>query len=914
MRSTPLWAAANQQNRLSELTATSDDSRKEIPLRRDVRSLGILLGEVIVEQCGQALYDLVEKLRKMLIAQREQPSTASSELIEEARSIVGSLSLSDAHKVTKAFTSYFDLANIAETHHRKRRGRAALLHSEQAPLAGTFRGTLVRMKERGIDEAQALEALRSVIVEPVFTAHPTEIARRTVLRKRGRIAQQLERLDELPLSDHAAAVAEEVLQAEVTALWQTDEIRLVKPTVADEIRTGLSYFPLSLFETVPSVYQEIADSFAAIYGSEVRAIDIPDCLRFGSWIGGDRDGNPFVTASCTRDALALASETVLQEYSAEIRQLARRLSISAHQTLVSREFCDRVADYESKYSELTPDLRRTSTSELYRRFLLMIAVRLHATLEGSAVAAYSSSVQFDADLKAIRSSLCANRAESVAEKMLDPLILKVRTFGFHLHSLDVRQHARVQAAAVEELFRPGAGHDSTAPSKATDELLQTFKTIADEKRRRGGDVIRSFIISGAESALDVVSVLRLSKFAGVRSAGGQSDPGLMPVPLFESIASLRNAPKIMREVWEGAEYRALLESWNGWQEIMLGYSDSNKDGGMLTSTWELYRAHHALHEVAREYGVKLRLFHGRGGTVGRGGGPTHFAILAQPSGDFSGWYRITEQGEVLNWKYSDVVLAERNLSIMIAACLESLLTVPKHEREGTAAMSEAMDALSADAFAFYRQHIADNAETLEYFEQATPVNELEFARIGSRPVRRGGSRQLSELRAIPWVFGWMQSRHAVPAWFGVGFALERFASRGKSESDLLRKMYDELPVFTDLIRNVEIAMAKADMSIARLYSSLVINDALRERVFSALQSEFERTRAAILALKGQTRLLERNPVLSRSIQLRNPYVDPLSLIQVELLRRKRAGEDSEDLNYALAATMNGIAAALHNTG
>ncbi|HWS96346.1 MAG TPA: phosphoenolpyruvate carboxylase, partial [Candidatus Methylomirabilis sp.] len=355
-------------------------------------------------------------------------------------------------------------------------------------------------------------------------------------------------------------------------------------------------------------------------------------------------------------------------------------------------------------------------------------------------------------------------------------------------------------------------------------------------------------------------------------------------------------------------------SWHGWQEVMLGYSDSNKDGGMLTSTWELHQAHRALHQVARECGVKLRIFHGRGGTVGRGGGPTHSAILAQPVGDFTGRIRITEQGEVLNWKYSDAALAEWNLEILIAASLGALVrpTTASHrdEKQWVAPMEE----LSQLAFQHYRQKVAENPDVLRYFEQATPVNEMELARIGSRPARRSSSRRLDDLRAIPWVFGWMQSRHAVPAWFGVGYALEQYASRGFEQDETLRKMTAEFPLFSDMVRNVELAMAKADFSIARLYASLVEDAGLRERVHSMLSEEFERAQRMILLITGQRELLERNPVLSRSIRLRNPYVDPMSLIQVELLRRKRSGEQSAELDYAIGTTMNGIAAGLHNTG
>jgi len=479
----------------------------------------------------------------------------------------------------------------------------------------------------------------------------------------------------------------------------------------------------------------------------------------------------------------------------------------------------------------------------------------------------------------------------------------------------VRQHARVLTAAINEVAQKSSPSEVLHAEQLSDEaeeLFETLRSIAREKQARGGDVIRTFIISGAESSQHIFDVVRLASLAGVSVAGSEHDSGLMPVPLFESIESLRNAPAIMDEVWGHAEYRRLVESWGGWQEIMLGYSDSNKDGGMLTSTWELYKAHRALHEVAGAHGVKLRLFHGRGGTVGRGGGPTHSAILAQPAGHFSGSIRLTEQGEVLGWKYSDPVLAEWNLEIAVAAALESYLRKPIPDDRMRAAM-ELMEEMSAEAFAFYRKHVADNPDVLTYFEQATPVNELEFARIGSRPARRGSSRNLNDLRAIPWVFGWMQSRHALPAWFGVGHTFEKFMASSDHQRTL-RQMLTEFPLFADMIRNIELAMAKADMSIAYLYSTLVTDEALRSRVYGMLYEEFERTKRAILSLTGKKELLENNPVLRRSIRLRNPYVDPLSLLQVELLRLKRSGQDNDEINYALASTINGIAAGLHNTG
>jgi phosphoenolpyruvate carboxylase len=451
-------------------------------------------------------------------------------------------------------------------------------------------------------------------------------------------------------------------------------------------------------------------------------------------------------------------------------------------------------------------------------------------------------------------------------------------------------------------------------SASTQDVLDTFREIAKLKKAYPCSAIRNYIISGAQSEDDVLAVTRLAAMSDVQVAASADDPGLMPVPLFESIEALRSSAGVMERIWRAPDYQPLLDSWGRWQEVMLGYSDSNKDGGMLTSIWELYKAHRELHRAARVCKVKLRLFHGRGGTVGRGGGPTHTAILAQPVGDFSGEIRITEQGEVLNWKYADPVLAEWNLEIMIASCMEAITRTRGPGPGADQRWVPAMEQMSTEAFAFYRHHIAENAEVIEYFEQATPVNELEHARIGSRPPRRQQGRRLEDLRAIPWVFGWMQSRHAVPAWFGVGHALEQFMAQDSTHQLLLGEMMRSFPLFSDLVRNVELAMSKADLTIARLYAELVTDVDLRERVWRMLVEEFERTRRMILSITAQRGLLEGNPVLTRSIRLRNPYVDPMSLVQVELLRRKRAGTGVDGVDYALGATINGIAAGLHNTG
>ncbi|HKG97536.1 MAG TPA: phosphoenolpyruvate carboxylase, partial [Pyrinomonadaceae bacterium] len=531
--------------------------------------------------------------------------------------------------------------------------------------------------------------------------------------------------------------------------------------------------------------------------------------------------------------------------------------------------------------------------------------------------AYKNTAEFREDLSVARQSLFANGGERVARFLFDPLLRQVDTFGFHLHTLDIREHGSVHKRALLEFSNAVAVNERSlppAPSKETVNLLDSLRMISDLKREYPPEAIRSYVISGAQSASDVTALVSLAELSGVQVASTNgSDPGVMPVPLFESIEDLRNCPAVCRNLWSSSDYARLLDSWERRQEVMLGYSDSNKDGGMLTSTWEIFKAHRALHRVAAECNVKLTLFHGRGGTVGRGGGPTHHAIIAQPQGAFTGQIKITEQGEVMNWKYSDRVLAERNLELMIAASLEALSrpdSVEDLDQESEAALEK----MSHEAFEFYREKIAENEEILTYFEEATPVRELEHMRIGSRPTRRSAGRGLGDLRAIPWVFGWMQSRHVVPAWFGVGFALERFSAKSSNNAELLEKLMSRFPLFTELIANVELGLAKADLSIARLYAGLVSDAGLRERVFGMLFEEFERTKRMVLSLTGQTMLLEKNPVLGRSIRLRNPYVDPLSLIQVELLRRKRRGEDNDDLNYALAATINGIAAGLRNTG
>jgi phosphoenolpyruvate carboxylase len=936
---TLLWKPESWSLRLAELEARKGDV-KEAPLRRDVRSLGMLLGQVLREQAGEQLFAEVEELRQIAIRRREAqenapPQTEAAQPFATALGSVHSLDLVQAYRLARAFAFYFELINLAETNHRKRRRLSLQLSGEVQ--RGSLRGTLRVMRAAGIPAAEAVDWLRSISIIPVFTAHPTEVARRVVMFKRRRIAELLEQLDRIPLSDEQLELFEESLTAEITALWETDEVRTRRPTVRDEVNMGLDYYDASIYATLPGLYAEVAAAFGAEYGVQLSLSQMPILLSFGSWIGGDRDGNPYVTPQVTREALHMAREHLLKHYQQQLGLTLDLLTTSAQQAPISGALELRLQGYlDSLNTTAQQAFGERYEYEYYRRFLSCIRVRLarvsqsaenlplalDSTLAG--LPPYKSAQEFLEDLEIVHTSLVENRGPRLAQALIDPLILEVRTYGLHLQTLDIRQHARLHAAALEEAgaWKCDPERASTAPpplSAASADVIDTFRAIAELKASSTPEAIRHYVISGAASTEDVLNVLWLARLGGVRVEGSGADPGLMPVPLFESIEDLRNAPVICRELWQSPSYRELLKSWGNTQEIMLGYSDSNKDGGMLTSTWEIFRAHRALHQVADESGVRLRLFHGRGGTVGRGGGPTHRAIYAQPMGAFTGQIRITEQGEVLNWKYSDVILAERNLELMIAASLDALARPNARNPQGhfTGVLAPEWEAAFAElsdvAFAFYREHILDDPEVLQYFEEATPVAELEHAKIGSRPSRRGGRRSLADLRAIPWVFGWTQSRQLVPAWFAVGHAFESYAQKPGGAA-ILATMAREFPLFIDLIRNVETALAKSDFGIAQLYASLVTDSGIRDRVFAKLEAEFHRTRRSILTITGQSELLENNQVLARSIRLRNPYVDPISLIQVDLLRRKRGGDDSDAINRALSATINGIAAGLRNTG
>jgi phosphoenolpyruvate carboxylase len=929
-----LWKPEDWRERLEELQSF-DPERKEAPLRRDVRSLGTLLGHVLREQAGDALFQAVEDLRRLTADSREarlQGDTPRAEsLLAQAIARIGSCDTGFAEQLTRAFGFYFELINLAETNHRKRRRRAHRLPGGQsAPQPGEMRGTLLRMRQAGISADDALKFLAKICVIPVFTAHPTEVSRRSVLFKRRRIGEILESLNRIPLPDEELAAKEQAILAEITALWQTDEVRSYRPAVQDEIKLGLDYYDIAIFETVPLLFEEIASAFRHEYGIDVEANDLPQIVRFGSWIGSDRDGNPNVTPEVTWEAIAMARQKLIEHYSARVQLIVDLLTPSIQRVGISSALREKLQTYESQLERSGKALAERFPHELDRRFALCVRFRLQAMgpnlqvqAPNAVLPAYCTPEDFLEDLDLLRTSLTENKSPRLARSLIDPLIREVRTFGLHLHTFDIRQHARLHTQALMEIEQCQSvktpEEDFSKPlSRETVDVLGTFRAIAQIQREEPAETIQQYVISGATGVEDTWRVLHLARTHQVSCMAGENRAAIQVVPLFEYIEDLQRAADICRELWTSTAYQPLLDSWGRRQEVMLGYSDSNKDGGMIASTWELYKAHRALHAAARECNVDLRLFHGRGGTVGRGGAPTHRSIYAQPIGGFNGEIRITEQGEVLNWKYSDVVLAEWNLELMVAASLDALAR-PEAKRPGGHRTGEMMagweqvcEELSTSSYRFYRTNIPQNDAVLQYFAEATPVNELEFAHISSRPVRRKGKPSFGDLRAIPWVFGWMQSRHGVPGWFGVGHALQLSIEAGNLP--LLQNMMREFPLFIDLIRNVELALAKADFDIARQYSSLVRDAGLRESVFSNLESEYENTRRAVLAVTGQKILLETNPILARSIRLRNPYVDPMSLIQVELLRRKRAGDTSDSLQRAITATINGISAGLRNTG
>ncbi len=831
------------------------------PLHRDVRLLGNVLGQILVEQDGQDLLDDVERIR---VLSRDARATGRREELTQA---VGALGSDRQALVLRAFGAYFQLANLAEQHHRLRR-RRQYEHEQPGPRE-SLAEALGRLRDAGVSSTELEAAARTLSLELVLTAHPTEATRRSILAAHLRLARILAAFDDPSLTPARRRRLEETVFEEVTLLWQTDEIRSGRPRVVDEIRHGLWFFEQSLLR--------VAELLLGDYRRLLPAAPAP--FSFGTWIGGDLDGNPAAGPDTIAEALDRARELALTTYAAEVRELAQAAGISSRIVTPAPELLASIAQDERELPEYTAELGDQNLDEPYRRKLSFVWKKLRIALEGDE-RGYRCSSELEADLRLLDHSLRASRAQRVADGHLAALSRRVALFGFHLAKLDVRLHA-------DEI------------REASDRLEPTTRAIARARHRHGAEALDTLVVSGVGSPDDVLAALDLVRGAGLE---------LSVVPLFETIASLRSAAETVEALLDEPRFASLVERRGGRLEIMVGYSDSGKDGGYLTAQWEIYRAQRALAALAAERGVELTIFHGRGGSAGRGGGPTHAAILAQPPGHPPGRLRLTEQGETVSFKYGLPGLAYRNLEAAVAATLLSAFP----QVTGSDAPPEAdelLGRLSDVAHAAYCALVWEDERFVSFFRRFTPIDELSLLEIGSRPARRPeGTDYLASLRAIPWVFAWTQNRCLLPAWYGCGTAFEA------ADVQELRRLYGEWPFFRALVENLEMTLAKSSFEIAEGYLRLVDDD----RLFAPIAAEHARAVDAVLEIVGAKELLDRQPVLQRSIGLRNPYVDPMNAIQVELLGRYRDPEatddDREQVRRPLLRSIAGIAAALRNTG
>lgn len=947
---------------------------KDLPLRNDIRRLGDLLGETLKRLGGKRLFDTEEQVRALCKQLRASHLPASE---RQLKRLLHGLSLDDAIGVIRAFSIYFQLVNIAEQHHRIRRKRFYELHTPDSPQRGSIAETFRRLKaENGkLSESELRRQLQRVIdrleIVPVMTAHPTEAARRTLLEKQRRLADLLTAFDEENLPPRRREELQLQLAAEVESIWQTDEVRHTQPTVLDEVNNTLYYFDTTLFDAIPSLFEELESRLQENFpGVKLRDGAVP--LRFGSWVGGDRDGNPFVTPEVTWETLRMGQRLALRKYLSAVADLSRRLSESIRFAPPSDELQNSIERDAQEMPATAQNVFRRNPEEPYRQKLSFIYRRLENTERRNQdlasalrietpnqlisirpalpiIAALSKPSQLSEsvyrtgkelweDLRLVRDSLRKGKAE-LAARSVDGLMRQVAVFDLHLATLDLRQHSERHSAALAEITRGlvtkpdyAAMTEAERVNWLTEELSTPRPLVATDARysaettetlnvfrvaRRALDeisphTIRTCIVSMTREASDVMAVLVLAKQAGLMK--------LAVAPLFETIDDLRRASEVMQRLFENPAYRQLLKSQDDLQEVMIGYSDSSKDGGILTSSWELYKAQEGLWNVARKHGVELRLFHGRGGTVGRGGGPSHEAILAQPPETVASRIKITEQGEVISSKYSLPEIAMRSLELTTAAVIAASLPQENKQWQELENWQAVMEQISEEAFNAYRRIVRETEGFLDYFTQATPVEELQHLRLGSRPAKRKkGSKSLDDLRAIPWVFGWTQSRHLLPGWLAVGTALENFTKQNPRKNlVLLRKMYQSWRFFHSTISNIEMTLAKADFQIARQYAERTPDRKLGQRIFKMLTDEHARACRMVLQITGEKNLLDNSPVLQRSIAVRNPYVDPMSYLQVELLARNRAGkvskENREKLLYAILLTINGVAAGMRNTG
>jgi phosphoenolpyruvate carboxylase len=898
----------------------SDFVATDAPLRDDVHTLGDLVGEVLVEQSGHALLEAVERVRKAAIERREARAG-----LDALSSSVSGLELRAGEQLVRAFSTYFQVVNLAERVHRIRR-RREYQRTTSSPQPGGLCATLLELRGLGVRLADIETLLPRLNFEPVFTAHPTEAVRRTLLEKENEIARAL--IDDLDRNQTARERerGRERMRMAIASAWQTSEQSAVRPSVADEVDHTAFYLVDVLYRALPVFYEDFEQALVDVYGS---APDLPAVVRFGSWVGGDMDGNPNVGALTIRDTVASHTELLLQRYAAEAAHLARLLSQSVDRVSVAEGVLERLAHYRQRLPEAAARLRPRHQDMPYRLLLLLIAARIRATTHGAAPAAYADAGELLDDLRLIANSLRLHRGQSAGWFPLRRFMRRVASFGFHLASLDVRQDSRVHARAVAELAlepawpqlpegeraaglarigRPGEAV-MAGLTRETRDTLAVFGAIGAARRRHGSEAIGIYIISMTRAASDVGAVLALARAGGLIEGDGAVP--LDVAPLFETIDDLRAAPAVLEALLADPDYRAHLAR-RGRQFVMLGYSDSCKDGGLLASRWGLQRAQVELTEVARRNAVQLVYFHGRGGSASRGGGKTERAVIAMPRGSVDGHLRLTEQGEVIHRNYGMRAIALRNLEQASAAAIRATLRPrPPEPREDR--WREAMHAIADAGEQAYRELIYRSAGFVEYFRAATPIDVIERMRIGSRPPKRqAGSGGVDSLRAIPWVFAWSQTRCGLSAWYGVGSGLGHGVEQYGLE--FVQEMAADWPFFRTLIDDIEMVLAKSDLAIAERYSQLAGAE-LHAQFFPRIAAEFERTEREVLALKRAGRLLDGDRRLRLSIRLRNPYVDPISLIQADLLRRWREEGSPENETFrALVGTVNGIAAGVQNTG
>lgn len=891
----------------------------EAGLRSEIRLLGQLLGQTLREHEGPGLYELEESIRLQTKALRQQYDAGKeASLVRE----LDRVPLDDAARLVRAFATYFQLVNLAEL---ERQARSV---SSAPEGTSALEQSLARCAEHGVSAEQVASVLEHLEVRPVLTAHPTEAVRRSILDHQDRIGQQLALL-RAPLSAPDQERVRKRIATQVEVLWHTDEVRSVRPRVLDEVGNALFYLERTFFDGIPEVQAELAEAVQRHYPSVRQPAD--PSMILGSWVGSDQDGNPNADAAMLTQTLHLQRRTLLTLYRERVRALARDLSQSTRLTTVSPELTASIQRDEEELADYAESLNAGTAEEPYRRKLSFIWQRLGATLDNGA-GAYPSVDQLSADLNLLDVSLQGHHGRAVADGDLAQLRRQVRAFGFVGARLDVRQHrAVVQAAAAEVFDRLGTGSPqrgaatfnpppvslvATRWSPDTGNLLATMAAMADAQRTMPG-AAQTFIVSMTETADDVLNTLFLAGLAGHHDLGAdppRSDVDI--VPLFERLNALERAPATMEALLGDPLYARQLDGRGGIQEVMLGYSDSNKEVGYLCAAWALDRAHESIASVVARHGRTLRIFHGRGGTVGRGGGPTHEAILAQPATARDPRIKITEQGEVIHRKYARPETARHNLSLALGAMLEHAL-IPAEARQPKPAWRDAMDTMARESRARYRALVYEDPGFQAYFEQASPIEEIAQLNTGSRPVSRGGTLAIEDLRAIPWVFAWMQNRHLLPAWYGVGSAFHVYAQR-PGGLECLRDMYRNWLFFRSLVDNLQMVLVKADMRIARHYATLVIDESERERLFSTIESEFWRTHEAVLDITKQRSVLERQPQLLASLRLRDPYIDPMSYFQVRLLRelRRLSADDPRRPAHlqAVLRTINGIAAGLQNTG